>query len=287
MSNRFTRQSKVIALLILIVTAFSFFTFSFKVKPTTIAVAEYYKLHLDSLQMQIDQFEKEVPTANSERIKQLFSLARQQYKKIEFLIEYHYPTTANRLNGAALLEAEASQPNEPKHPSGFQVLEESVYEDLSDETRKTIAYELSTISDRVKRLSAELPELELTESNIVDATRLNIYRLITKGITGFDSPVALNSIEEAAAYFEKYATLLVEKLKAIEDKTWNEQIVAFHLDGNKLFAYPMSNMFWMFMFDIIHHRGQLSTYYRHMGVRNPQIYGPTAEDIEEMMAVKN
>lgn len=96
-----------------------------------------------------------------------------------------------------------------------------------------------------------------------------------------------NSIEEAAAYFEKYATLLVEKLKAIEDKTWNEQIVAFHLDGNKLFAYPMSNMFWMFMFDIIHHRGQLSTYYRHMGVRNPQIYGPTAEDIEEMMAVKN
>lgn len=90
------------------------------------------------------------------------------------------------------------------------------------------------------------------------------------------------SIEEAALYFEKYASLLVDKLNATNDKIWNEQIVEFHLNGNNLFAYPMSNMFWMFMFDIIHHRGQLSTYYRHMGVRNPQIYGPTAEDMEAM-----
>jgi len=93
-----------------------------------------------------------------------------------------------------------------------------------------------------------------------------------------------NSIEEAALYFEKYATLLVEKLKATDDKTWDEQIVEFNLNGNKLFAYPMTNLFWMFMFDIIHHRGQLSTYYRHMGVRNPAIYGPTAEDMEAMAA---
>ncbi len=95
------------------------------------------------------------------------------------------------------------------------------------------------------------------------------------------------SVEEAAVYFEKYATLLLEKLKAIDETTWNEKAVAFQLDGNTLFEYPMSAMFWMFMFDIIHHRGQLSTYYRHMGVRNPQIYGPTAEDMEEMAAAKN
>jgi uncharacterized damage-inducible protein DinB len=96
-----------------------------------------------------------------------------------------------------------------------------------------------------------------------------------------------NSVAYAAAYFEKYAKLLLEKLHATDDTTWNEQIVEFYRDGNKLFAYPMSNMFWMLLFDIIHHRGQLSTYYRHMGVRNPQIYGPTAEDMAAMTAVKN
>lgn len=95
------------------------------------------------------------------------------------------------------------------------------------------------------------------------------------------------SVEAAALYFEKYATLLAEKLKAVNNTQWEEQMVEFHLNENILFAYPMSNMFWMFMFDIIHHRGQLSTYYRHMGVRNPQIYGPTAEDMELMPATKN
>lgn len=98
---------------------------------------------------------------------------------------------------------------------------------------------------------------------------------------------AYNSIEEAATYFEKYATRLVEKLQATDETTWNEKFVEFYLDGNKLFAYPMRDMFWMMMFDIIHHRGQLSTYYRQMGVRNPSIYGPTAEDMETMMASKN
>ena len=95
------------------------------------------------------------------------------------------------------------------------------------------------------------------------------------------------SVEAAALYFEKYATLLAEKLQATDDKTWEDQIVEFHLAGNKLFAYPMTNIYWMFMFDIIHHRGQLSTYYRHMGVRNPPIYGPTAEDMEAIAAAKN
>lgn len=92
------------------------------------------------------------------------------------------------------------------------------------------------------------------------------------------------SIEEAANYFETNANQVIENLKKTDDKTWEEQIVEFHINGNKLFAYPMMNIFWMTMFDIIHHRGQLSTYYRQMGVRNPPIYGPTAEDIEERMA---
>lgn len=94
------------------------------------------------------------------------------------------------------------------------------------------------------------------------------------------------STAEAAAYFENHATQLVENLQAIDEKTWEEQVVEFTLNGNKIFAFPMSAMFWTFMFDIIHHRGQLSTYYRSMGVRNPPIYGPTAEDMEALTAAQ-
>lgn len=92
------------------------------------------------------------------------------------------------------------------------------------------------------------------------------------------------NIPEAAAYFTKHANDLAEKLNAVDEKKWEEQIVEFQVDGHKIFAFPMGSLFWSFMFDIIHHRGQLSTYYRNMGVRNPSIYGPTAEDMEEMVA---
>ncbi len=90
------------------------------------------------------------------------------------------------------------------------------------------------------------------------------------------------SKEDITAYFEANAKSIMEKLNAADDSVWESQAISFQLDGQELFSYPMSNTFWMLMFDMIHHRGQLSTYYRHMGVRNPQIYGPTAEDTEAM-----
>lgn len=92
---------------------------------------------------------------------------------------------------------------------------------------------------------------------------------------------------EIASYFETNAASVIDKLGKVDDSVWNEQMISFCFDGQELFAYPMRDTCWMLMFDIIHHRGQLSTYYRHMGVRNPQIYGPTAEDMEAMSADKN
>jgi hypothetical protein len=35
---------------------------------------------------------------------------------------------------------------------------------------------------------------------------------------------------------------------------------------------------WGFLFDIVHHRGQISTYLRPMGAKVPQIYGPSADE---------
>ena len=41
---------------------------------------------------------------------------------------------------------------------------------------------------------------------------------------------------------------------------------------------PISGFLWMFFFDAIHHRGQLSTYIRPMGGKVPSIYGPSGDD---------
>jgi uncharacterized damage-inducible protein DinB len=98
-------------------------------------------------------------------------------------------------------------------------------------------------------------------------------------------PRQFTSIENASAYFSKWAGLAAQKLDSVSDADWNERIIDFRVDGVNFYHLPMSKFCWMLLFDIIHHRGQLSTYYRAMGVRNPNIYGPTAEDIEAMMIV--
>jgi uncharacterized damage-inducible protein DinB len=37
-------------------------------------------------------------------------------------------------------------------------------------------------------------------------------------------------------------------------------------------------MAWSFLLDIVHHRGQITTYMRPMGSTVPQIYGPSADE---------
>jgi uncharacterized damage-inducible protein DinB len=39
-----------------------------------------------------------------------------------------------------------------------------------------------------------------------------------------------------------------------------------------------SRMAWSFLFDIVHHRGQITTYLRPMGSTVPQVYGPSADE---------
>lgn len=194
--KRFSNKARIL-LLLCIATGMCCFLISGKPETKSEkAVASYFVSQLDELEKIVLQFEDETETATVEQMKGWFVQARFAYKRIEWLVEYHFPVTALKLNGPALPEAEPSEPGEALHPSGFQVLEEKLYDEEAGQLRKEIFFELSTILNRVRHLQAMKDEVELTESNILDALKLHVYRIITKGITGFDSPVAGNSIDE-------------------------------------------------------------------------------------------
>ena len=48
--------------------------------------------------------------------------------------------------------------------------------------------------------------------------------------------------------------------------------------GNTIMTETGIDSAWTFLLDVIHHRGQLSTYLRAMGSTVPQIYGPSADE---------
>lgn len=166
---------------------------------TTPLITKFYTAQLDSIKWNASQLEKEAPYADAQRLISLFEQARIHFKNAEALIEYHFPASATRLNGAPLPESEPSEPNEPKHPEGFQVLEELVYGELTEDSRKDIAFEISSIITATGKLQTMTGSLQLNPGNVLDALRLNLYRMTIKGITGFDNPVGFKGITEAEA----------------------------------------------------------------------------------------
>ncbi len=91
-------------------------------------------------------------------------------------------------------------------------------------------------------------------------------------------------VDTAIAVFEKGSDKLMMLLDNTTDKAWDETMVPMMVFGNKFAEETLGDTCWMFLFDLVHHRGQLSTYYRPMGLIQPAIYGPTSEMVEQMMS---
>jgi uncharacterized damage-inducible protein DinB len=65
---------------------------------------------------------------------------------------------------------------------------------------------------------------------------------------------------------------IVRRWKALPAERWDGALDFF---GHERPASPMA---WSFLFDIVHHRGQITTYLRPMGSTVPQIYGPSGDE---------
>lgn len=110
---------------------------------------------------------------------------------------------------------------------------------------------------------------------------IDMVSMIDEGTINHDY-AKLSTMEDAAKQYEVKSKEFLEKLAKTDDQTWQTKIIPFNMNGNKLFEAPMSSMGWSFFKELVHHRGQLSTYFRPMGVKNPVIYGTTAELEAEM-----
>ncbi len=106
---------------------------------------------------------------------------------------------------------------------------------------------------------------------IVCEERLIIDALET-GAAKWDPPAMPASMKDIVAEYERQAASIAERWKALPGERWEGTVEFF--GGSR----PASEMAWSFLFDIVHHRGQISTYLRPMGSTVPQIYGPSADE---------
>ena len=138
----------------------------------------------------------------------------------------------------------------------------------SDTTRKVLARipERSDYKpDPKSRTAKEIAwQIYCEEKMIIDA--------LETGRVEWKPPPAPATIAEVVREYEKQSASITERWKALPEARWGGQLEFF---GTQRPASPMA---WSFLFDIVHHRGQITTYLRPMGARVPQIYGPSGDE---------
>ena len=94
----------------------------------------------------------------------------------------------------------------------------------------------------------------------------------------WQEPGSFGSRDEMIDIYEGDHDRLASQLHALDDGGWNHQAWLLQDSEEILLKDTVGGLLWIALFDIIHHRGQLSTYIRPMGGKVPSIYGPSADD---------
>lgn len=102
--------------------------------------------------------------------------------------------------------------------------------------------------------------------------------LLTKGEAVFDpTRKRPETLEEIIALWDQNTEKVRAALNAADESKWSAP-GKFKVGDHVVWEEDVHGMLWGFLFDMVHHRGQLSTYLRPMGAKVPAIYGPSGDD---------
>ena len=106
---------------------------------------------------------------------------------------------------------------------------------------------------------------------IVNEEKMIVEALETSKVAWAPGPMP-KSMKDVASEYERQSADIARRWAALPQEKWDGSLEFFGHDRSA------SGMAWSFLFDIVHHRGQISTYLRPMGAKVPQIYGPSGDE---------
>jgi DinB family len=156
-------------------------------------------------------------------------------------------------------------------------------EDIHVEEQELFAKFWVDESQRTRRVLARIPEggtwvpdprsrtAQAIAWQIVIEERLILDALET-GVMAFTPVPMPPTMAEVLSAYDAQAELAGGRLAVLPPERWSGEIA---MGGRGRGASAMA---WSFLFDLIHHRGQITTYLRPMGAKVPQVYGPSGDE---------
>ncbi|ANF52719.1 cytochrome-c peroxidase [Chryseobacterium glaciei] len=158
-----------------------------------------FKSKLEQLKSDVHLFSED--KISLEDLRKSLSNTRNSYKEIEFYIAYHYPEfSKTHLNAAPLFHIEAAGTSAyTLPPEGLQVLDELIFSDEAGEQKEEIKTITNFLYNSYASFYLSSVKNGLSKGNNKTLPlRIELIRIYTLGVTGFDTPGSLNISEEAS-----------------------------------------------------------------------------------------
>ncbi|MDY0781537.1 cytochrome-c peroxidase [Tenacibaculum sp. IB213877] len=180
-------------------------------------VQNFYLEHINESLVYIDSLAM-FPSESTEA-KTLFTKLRNAFKKAEPYASYLNPEVGHRANGPAL-PVLTDDTQRVLHPIGLQKIEESIYE--GDVSNSVYQEEIRLTKGLLSVLKKNIENRKLTPQRFFVATHQQLFRIISLGISGFDTPVSQLGIKESAISLESlqfvYENSIQSTIKSKDEK---------------------------------------------------------------------
>lgn len=183
-----------------------------------------------ALQSAIQAINKDDP-ASVVTARQQLKDCRLQYKKIEFFLEYFFKTSSLIYNSPAKTEIEEPY-MEYAEPVGMQVIEAMLYEEDAAENKTVMLEQVNVINSSAEDLLSLLYNFTADDKQILESLRIELIRIYTLGISGFDAPLLKSGISESYEALNAVKFVLAPYL---DKRTRHADSVAYYLDKSLQF----------------------------------------------------
>lgn len=147
------------------------------------------------------------------KLRRSFLRSRLLFKKFEWASEYFTADLSKRLNGPPVQEIENADLLDPSlaravDPIGLQLIEEIIYPAYDPARKEELIAQVKHLISNTAYLISFFSDHDLADWRILEGSKLEVFRIITLGITGFDNALALNSMQEAAEALKSMRNVL-------------------------------------------------------------------------------
>lgn len=162
------------------------------------SVNSHIMLQLDSAQLNIERIKS---TTNLSERRACYSESRKHYKRIEWFVEMISPKEAKYfINGPLIMKYSEYAKGFMVEAHGYQVIEEQLYGKKGEE--ELLIQEVDFLIDQFEKLRSRSAGIELEESTYLEMAQLELFRIVSLNLNGYDATYQLSNVQETAYCFE-------------------------------------------------------------------------------------